>query len=144
MAVEFTYSGTTIYLQNPQLRNVHSTQKIHSTGRTAGGEFYRYSKGVDIQQFRLVFDHLRDEEKDALQGFFETTVTGPSTDFTYVDHEGTSWNARFLDDTLTFTEVDDEKKQETTFIPTSTSTTYYPTTVRELPVWSVAINMEVW
>src|SRR4030067_1530020 len=98
MPVTFTYSGTVVAIQKPQVANEYNSQKMHATGRTAGGQFYRYSKGITLKIIKLQWTNLHDDEKILLDTFFISTVLGPSLDFTYIDHRGTTWAAHFLTD----------------------------------------------
>jgi hypothetical protein len=139
MSVRFT-SGTTIDIQNPVRGNIYERQLQYATGRTAAGSFYAYSKGVALKRMGLRFENLRNVEKAALEGFFATTVGGPGATFTYTDHDGTSWTARFLEDVLRFEETHDEKNSTTTF---TLSAVTYPTTTRKNPVWNVEFELEV-
>ena len=141
MSVRFTYTTTDCDLQNPVLGNTYERQKHHALGRTAGGQLFRYAKGLDVKKIKLSWNGLRDDEKDALESFFYTTVSGPSTDFTFLDQGGTSWDARFLVDTLSFETVSDEKQSAGSFL---VGVEAYPTTTREKPVWRVELEMEVW
>ena len=140
MAVSFVSGATTVFVQNPRRGNVYKRELAHATGRTAAGTLYVYAKGTDIRSMTLEFTGLRDDEKSALESFFFSTVSGPSNTFTYTDHDGVAWTARFLDDTLNFEEVHDEKDTNTTFLVGAVS---YPTTTRKNPVWRVEFDLEV-
>lgn len=141
MAVSFTYTATTVQLQNPVRSNKYARRAVHALGRTAGGQLYRYSKGVTLKRITLEFTEIRDVEKAAFESFFFTTVSGPTTDFTYVDHDGVSWNARFIRDTVDFEEIADAKLQDGFLV---VGAEQYPSTRRKNPIWRFELEMEVW
>lgn len=140
MSVRFSYAGTTVDLQNPNVQNAIALDKVQVVGRSVAGARYRYDRGVDVRTLRLHWSQLRESEKAELQSFFETTVDGVMTQFTYTDHRGTAWSAQFVNPTLEFVEVADSAASAGTF--TSDGDTY-PTTTREAGVWSVEVELEV-
>jgi hypothetical protein len=108
-------------------------------GRSASGVFYSYSKGVDLKNFNLKFSNIYNTEKDDLIVFFNL-VQGSQYTFTYIDHNGTSWTARFLNTELNFEEVNDEESYTYTF-PSSSNN--LPTTCRKNQIWNINIELEV-
>ena len=79
--------------------------KHQATGLTAGGTRYAYDKGVDRYEVELDFIGLTSAEKEALQGFFHSTVDGVASTFTYTDTAGSEYTARFLDPVLSFRQL---------------------------------------
>jgi len=143
MAVTLTSGATNVYLPNPLRDNVDGAEVHVATKRAAGGTLYAYDKGVTLRQRRLAFE-LRDAEKTALESFFRTTVVGPKTTFTYTDHRGTGYTARFLDTRLEFREIDDAAAGSTRFDPTGIGPAKdYPTTTRTNGFWQVEFALEV-
>lgn len=140
MAVKF-YHAThgTVWVQNPERDNEWNYQILHAMGRTAGGKLFVYKKGLTLQKMKLEWLELRNEEKIALQQFFED-IDGPSDTFTYTDHFDVSWTARFLIDELPWINVDDYEDLKS-FFPVGGNT--YPTTVRKDPVWRLSLEIEV-
>lgn len=141
MSVRFVKGGTSEYIQNPILSNRYILDAFQSKGRTAGGELFVYDKAPDeVYKLALTFAELRDSEKEALESFFVNDAEGMLYTFTYTDHEGTTWTARFLTPVLEFTSIADKRASTTSF--TSGGVTY-PTTVREESIWSVEFELEV-
>lgn len=140
MSVRFFHATHgTVDIQNPERGNELPHRIPHATGRTASGKFFAYKKGITIKTMRLSWNELREEEYTALQTFFEA-VEGPSTVFTYTDHFGVSWTAWFTVDELPWKNEDDYAASSGYFLAGAKS---YPTTVRNLPVWSLSIELEV-
>jgi hypothetical protein len=141
MPVTFSYSGTAATIQNPQVVNEFNSQKMHATGRTAGGQFYRYSKGITLKTIKLQWSNLHDDEKILLDSFFISTVSGPSLDFSYTDHRGTVWTAHFLTDRLPWKEIADERDADLDY---NVGANVYHSTKRKLGYWEVEFELEVW
>lgn len=142
MPVSLTYSSSTIWLQNPQVANVYAIKKNQALGRTSGGAVYTYDKGSDQKRMELEFANLRHGEKDALETFYKTTVNGIMTTWTYTDHGGTAWNARFLDDELQFIEEASDILSAAS-MPFYVATLTYPGNRFTKGIWKVKINLEV-
>jgi len=141
MSVTFFRAPTTIYLQNPDLDNAISVEKLGAGNRSAGGTRYWYPKGITIYQLALGWTELRDSEKRDLLSFFDTTTQGPQLGFTYRDQRGYTWNAYFVDEKLEFREVADERRGVAgTFASGGVN---YPTTDRYRGVWAVDVRLEV-
>ena len=104
MSVTFTLGEVSVTLRNPERSNVLRKRMHQATGRTAGGVFYSYDKGVTIQVLGLAFTELTSADKAALDSCFENTVTGTEITFTYTDHASQSWTARFIQDELEWAE----------------------------------------
>jgi len=140
MSVTFTSGATVCRIQNPDVQNTVALDKEQVVGRSVAGARYRYDRGVDTITMRLSWSNLRDVEKAALLTFFDSTVDGTITEFTYTDHRGAAWNAQFVEPLLEFVEVADASAGATTFISDGDT---YPTTTREAGVWSVEFELEV-
>lgn len=141
MAVRFVLGGTDFKIQNPVLINRYIVDAFQSKGRTAGGELFVYDKAPDeVYRLALRFEGLRDSERQDLEDFFVDDAEGMLNTFTYTDHEGTAWTARFLTPVLDLTTIADKTASTGTF---TSGGTLYPTTVREEPVWSVEFELEV-
>lgn len=136
MAVRFN----AVVIQNPQRQNRYAIKKRQTTGRVAGGELFVYDKGVTTYELILEFNGLRDSEKDDLETFYDTTADGLENTFTYTDHEGGVWVARFLDTELIFVEIEDKWKQDDDF---ATGGATVPSTIRQEPFWNARIRLEV-
>lgn len=140
MAVRFQKDATSVYLQNPVRGNNYERRKATALGRSAGGELYAYRKGINTKKITIEWEYLRNDERVALENFFFVTVDGPMETFTYTDHRGDSYTAQFLQDSIRFEEIDDEKDSSSTYTVGSTS---YPTTTRRDPVWRASVEMEL-
>ena len=105
MSITFTKSTTTITLPDPASGGKLLRLERQATGRTAGGTLYAYDKGVGRVEAELVLESLTDSEKDALTGFFQTTVRGCRDTFTYTDSGSATHTARFVTPQLEWTEV---------------------------------------
>jgi hypothetical protein len=143
MSWSFVKGGTTCNIQNPQRSNRENRTARQALSRAADGTPYVYSKGTARIVLEADFVALRDAEKDALQDFFDNSAEGMTYTFTLTDHEGNSWTARFLHDTLKWTQLDDQVASAGTFQVDGATGTAYPTTTREEPVWSVSVELEV-
>lgn len=140
MSVSLVSGGTTVNLQNPVLQNVEAVAVAQARGLSADGTRRRYGKGGVARRMLLEFADLRESEKTELEDFFDSTVDGADSTFTYTDHDGNAWTARFLSTELNFREADDAKASATTFLIGGGT---YPTTVREAGVWAVSFELEV-
>ena len=144
MSVRFSYGETTVDVQNPDVQNTVALDKEQVVGRSVAGARYRYDRGVEVLTIRLSWSNLRDDEKVALLSFFETTVDGVMTAFTYTDHRGTAWSAQFVEPSLEFTERGDAQSGVAgTYQIDGASGTAYPTTTRTLGVWATSFLLEV-
>ena len=141
MSVKFKSGVTEKYLQNPQRDNSDGVKIFQAQGRAAGGKLYVYNKGITVETVELSFTELRQAEKDGLEAFFKL-VKASLTQFEYTDHTGVTWNARFMNDELIFTEIDDLQASSGTFSPDGGSN-YYPTTTRGDGFWAVDITLEL-
>ena len=103
--VTFVSGATTVTLPAPSPGASMDAVKHQALGLTAGGTRYAYDKGVDRYEVELVFVSLTDSQKEDLQSFFHTTVDGVTNTWTYTDSAGNSFTARFLNPTLSFTQV---------------------------------------
>lgn len=65
--------------------------------RTQGGSLVSYQVGPQFWEVSLLCQGLTGAQKDALNTFFGNNFTAP---FTYVDENGNSFTARFLEPTL--------------------------------------------
>lgn len=140
MAVIFAKNLTEINVQNPVRSNTHQLKKYQTLGRTASGNIYTYDKGINIKKLNLRFENLREDEKTALENFYDITIDGIMNTFDYTDHFGTTWTARFLNTELNFEEQDSVGKTETTF---DVSGTPYPSTEWDEGVYNIDIELEV-
>ncbi|MBW1779320.1 MAG: hypothetical protein JRL30_01145 [Deltaproteobacteria bacterium] len=105
MAVTVTFddgAGGDITLPGPFPGSTMITKKRQALGETAGGVTYSYDKGVTKYEAVLRFDTLSDTQKNTLETFFNTTVTGVNTTWTYTDTGAVEYTARFLDPELPF------------------------------------------
>ena len=105
MSAVFTSGETVVTLRSPEVNNQQPFRKRQAVGRTAGGTFFSYDKGIDITRMALSFTELTETMKDDLESFFDTTVEGTTNTFTYTDHDGDDWTARFLNTELTWREL---------------------------------------
>ena len=104
--ITFYKSPTTVTLPGPPGGYPIRRIKPQALGLTSGGTRYTQDKGgPDRYQVELLFDDLTDSEKEALDGFYNTTVDGVTNTFTYTDTDGTGYTARFLDTILEFTKT---------------------------------------
>jgi len=140
MAVIFTKNLTEIEIQNPADSNAYQLKKYQVLGRTASGGVYTYDKGVDTKKLTLKFENLREDEKTALENFYNTTINGIMDTFSYTDHLETVWTARFLNTELNFEELDNVGKTETTYDVSGSS---FPSTEWDEGVYNTDIELEV-
>ena len=140
MPVKFVSGATQAEIQNPVRGNSLKVKKYQTLGRTAGGTVYTYEKGTTTKEIELSFEELRESEKAALQSFFDTTVDGIQNTFTYTDHRGTAWTARFLEDELIFEETDSEGNSALSF---SSGSETYPGNRFSRGIYSTKIRLEV-
>jgi hypothetical protein len=149
MSVKFSYGDsapTEIEIQNPARQNVLRTKKTQASGRSAAGVLYVYDQGVPLKEIELQFENLRESEKNELQSFYDDTVEGMFRKFTYTDHHGDAWTARFLQPELEFTEIADVVASSGTFVSGAvggSGGTEYPTTTRGAGVWNARVILEV-
>lgn len=142
MSVAFqTFAHThKITVQNPEPGNKRRAVMRGASGRTAGGVFFHYDKGVTTTELNLSWKELRDSERDDLEHFFLVHAQGPHVRFIFTDQRGKTWYARFLNQELEFTEVADQTKSATTFVSGGKT---YPTSTRQKGVWAVDSQLEV-
>ena len=135
MPIRMTYNTTIIELRNPERENVLEVNKRQVLGRTASGQVFTYEKGIETKKLELEFQRLRDDEKSNLESFF-STVDGIMNTFTYKDHRGNTYTARFLDSILRFSEVLNEGKSQYGY------STYNGFRFSK-GFWNIAIKLEV-
>jgi len=141
MAVKFDAGGGNDFeCQNPVRSNRYEIRMRQAKGRCAGGELFVYDKGVTTYELLLEFRELRKVEKDEMDTFFITHVDGMSDTFTYTDHNGNSWTARFLDPELIWREADDVYNAADNF---TIGAVTYPSTTRKDGIWEVNVRLEV-
>lgn len=109
MSVVFTKGGSDVTIRNPERANVYGVKLHQAVGRTAGGVVVSYDKGVTVQRMELQFKELTDTNKSELQAFFEDDVVGTQETFTFTDRESVNWTARFLQDELDWSELDNDR-----------------------------------
>ena len=107
MSVSLTKDAATVALPGPNPGYVSLEAKRQALGRSAGGTVYVYDKGVSTFEVELSFESLTNAEKAALQSFFDSTVNGAITTFTYTDSGGNTTTARVLNTELAFRKVAD-------------------------------------
>lgn len=142
MSVKFKLDTIEINLQNPQRENALSLKRFQAQGRSAGGKLYVYEKGIRVQTVALSFNELRQDEKNALEDFYQDVADGGLNIFQYTDHKGITWDAQFLNPSLEFTEIDDKSISSETFQPQA-GDPLYPTTTRGDGIWAVDIELEL-
>ena len=140
MVTKFQKNLTKIEIQNPVRENREILKRRQGLGRTAGGTVYVYDLGISTQNLVLSFSNLRQSEKDCLQAFYNTVVNGVMETFSYTDHLGNVWTARFLNTELEFTEADSIGSTQDTY---ESGGAVYPTTTWEEGIYNVEIELEV-
>ena len=70
--------------------------------RAAGGGFYVYDKGPEIQQLILLFHNLTAAKYALLKTWWRTTVNGAMNEFTFTDHQGTAYVVTCVSNPLPF------------------------------------------
>jgi len=136
-----TYSGTTIYVQNPVLGDVTEYNVGQVLSKAASGKIYVYNKAPAVtRELEAQWNEMRAVEFDDLSAFFYTTVNGMVTTFTLTDHYGNAWTARFLEPTLRASIVADQRDSTGTMTVDSVA---YPTTKRKKPVYEVQIRLRL-
>lgn len=69
---------------------------IQAIERTAGNTMYITDKADARKVFVLNFSFINQTLLDSLLSFWETTVTGAKTSFTFNDHDGNAFTVRWL------------------------------------------------
>ena len=142
MSVQFTKGPITITLQNPELNDALAVRKKQALAERSDGKFYRYNLAETVVYERsLAWTELRRSERDNLANFFALIAYGVLYEFTFVDEQGVSWSAHFLDPNLEFMTVADANAGKTTFISGGYS---YPTTTRSGGVFAASIRLRLW
>jgi len=108
MAVTLARGAASITIPNPEFANSEVATPSQVVGRTAAGNVYVYDRAVEVRTLRLAFAYLTDDDKDDLESFYRTTASGALNTFTYIDHRGRSWTARFMRP-IEFTEIMDDR-----------------------------------
>ena len=134
---------TAVHIQNPKYDDTYIVAKKGALGRSAGGQRYYYTKGITVYTIRLTWDELRQDEKDALQDFFDRIVEGPRYKFNMMDHNGRWWRAWFNDEEIEFSIVADETLTTGKFQVDGATGTEHPTSTRRRSIWSTTIELEV-
>jgi len=98
-------AGGAITIPGPIPGSTMQTILHQAVGLTAGGTRYAYDKGVTLYRAELRFTTLSATNREALDTFFRTTVTGTTTTWTYTDTGGNTYTARFLNTELAFAKV---------------------------------------
>jgi hypothetical protein len=139
MSVSLAYSSTTVTLQNPDLGDKAQSLKHQALARRADGSYARYAfaSGQALER-EMGWSALRRSEWEALKSFFETTVDGVLTAFTFTDERGTAWTAHFLDPELEAETVADGVSSSGTFTSGAVS---YPTTTRNGGEYAVSVRL---
>ncbi len=117
--------STTVALRNPERDNKEHHQRVQASGRTRGGTLYVYDKGTARKEMPYEFTELSNAKKVELADFFADDADGMVNSFQIVDHQGTTWNARFLQSDLEFTNIGEGTPPVTA------------------PVWSVGFRLEL-
>ncbi len=102
MSVIFTKDATVKTVRDPLFPYRAEVDLRQAQGMTAGGTQIIQGLGSTVNQFTLRFRHLTDTMRDDLASFFETTVVGASTTFTYTDPEANDFTVRWMDKTFNF------------------------------------------
>lgn len=140
MSVRF---GDDLEIQNPIFGNQSPNKRPHSLGRSAGGQLFRYSKGVQYKRLRMNWTDLRETEMLALDAFFDS-MNGPTTAFEFEDHYGTVFSSVcFTVDELPWVTVDDQVEGDPSTFTVGESECEYPTTTRKEPVYSLELELEI-
>lgn len=139
MSVTFAKGGTVVELRNPVVKNRGEVIKHQAMGLSADGSRRVYDKGVAKRRLALLFTELYESEKTELEGFFDSSVNGIEKTFTYTDHDGTIWSARFLSSGIDFTEQADAAASKETYDVDGTTC---PTTTRQNGKWQVELELE--
>ena len=132
--------GSDVEIQNPDLEDVAVTERRQVVNFTADGVANVYSLGVKTERVRLRWSYMRDDEKTALETFFDDVADGCANEFSYTDHKGTGHTARLLTPKLEWTQMEDEdgSSGDETFTVGSAT---YPTTTRTGGTWSVSLEL---
>ena len=140
MSVKFenTDKDNSFEMKNPSRQDVLSLDLGQVITWTADGQPLAYELGTTRKRIRVRFDDVRDCDKDRVDAWFETEVEGAKTTFHYRDHEGTWWDARFLQSALEWTCLGDATASVGTY---SVGSEIFPTTKREAAYWSVEVQL---
>ncbi len=96
MSITLVYGNSTVTLPNPRGKQRVKPVDHQAVGLTAGGTRYVYDKGVTLHHLTLTIESCSQAEYDALYYFYDTTVTGSQSQFTYTDSRGIVYLARFI------------------------------------------------
>ncbi len=136
--IQFQYGAFSWEFSNPILGNEEKYDQHIVYGRSAGGQLYRYAKGITVQTIKLKWEFVPNTEKESFQTMFETITTN---DFDYTDQKSIAWDARFITGNINFIETKDEKNSSSTY---EIGTVSYLSTQRKNSRWTYEIEMEVW
>lgn len=123
---------------NPVLSNEYKYNVNVTYGRSAGGQLYRYAKGVTVKTIKMKWENVRQDEKEQFQACFASISTD---DFTYTDHQSQAWNARFITPEINFTEINDEQDSLSS---NKIGNNYYRSTQRKAGRWTYEAELEIW
>jgi hypothetical protein len=93
--VTFASGATSITLPSPEPPTAIEGE-VPQAGIQTGDGWYAYKLGVEFYVATLVFPKLTSSEFNDLYSFFEDTVKGGTTEFTYTDAAGTGHTVRFV------------------------------------------------
>lgn len=102
-SITFSYGATTLTIRPADFEDRREVRRMQTRARTHDGALQVGDKGLTIVQFILTWDGLTDTVREQIEDFFSPTkVNGSLHDFTYIDHFGVSYDARLLDDGLSY------------------------------------------
>ena len=105
MPISFVYGANTVTIRPSEYGDSIETEHVQARGRTQDGLLLVADRGVKIERHHLEFRALSSADREAIEDFFAATnVNGSEQPFTYIDHNGNSWTARLLTDTLQWSE----------------------------------------
>jgi len=99
--VKFTYGEEDpIEVRAPLFPFTVETRKLVAVDFSAGGTLDITKLGSDVEVRVYAFDNIPDSQRNALKSFFEDTIDGPMTEFTFTDSDETEYTVRWMDPTF--------------------------------------------
>jgi len=101
-SVTFSKGETILVLPAPIPGSTIRKVKHQASFLTGGGQRIAYDKGITRNEIDLDFMALTVTQLAALESFYDDTVSGVLQTWTYIDSNGDSHTARFLEPIMEF------------------------------------------
>jgi hypothetical protein len=94
--VNFTYSATSVTVDAPTYPEEPGDALQQAVAQSMSGRVMSVTRKAGTITSTVLHFRLTEAQYNNLRGFFYTTVSGATLDFTYTDHESTAWTATYL------------------------------------------------